>query len=193
MQCQAVSLEANSITLTVMEFELLSPRHTERLLSFETANRAWFESLIAPRASDFYSVSGVRDHIDQQVEFMAESDCRSFVLVRQSRIIARANLKNVSPKTRSAEVGYRVGQEFTGSGIGTLCVSHLIRDANRLPSIATLFGCVLDNNPASKRILEKHGFRGESYQPNFFEIGGIVYGLHTLRLTLDGMNPSRSC
>jgi len=53
------------------------------------------------------------------------------------------------------EVGYRIGQEHWGKGIATGALSQLLVEVGERPLYAT----VAAHNPASRRVLEKCGFR----------------------------------
>ena len=53
------------------------------------------------------------------------------------------------------EVGYRIGQEHWGKGIATAALSQLLAEVSERPLYAT----VAAHNPASRRVLEKCGFR----------------------------------
>ena len=70
----------------------------------------------------------------------------SYVLVQNNCIIARANIKEVHPNG-TAEIGYRVGRNVTGKGIGSLCVTHLVNTGINLV-LNQLSAVVLNNNPA---------------------------------------------
>lgn len=83
----------------------------------------------------------------------------AFVLVRDSEIIARANLKDICRDSQTAEAGYRVAKDSTGQGVGTRCVGRFIQEAMSLKFLSKIRGYVLDNNPGSARILQKHGFQ----------------------------------
>ncbi|MEM8736786.1 MAG: GNAT family N-acetyltransferase [Planctomycetota bacterium] len=169
----------------MIEFYVLDESHVESLLEFETRNREWFESLIAPRDASFYDQAGIQQHIHALVEGMSLGHSASWVALESGELVARANLKNVCQKTRTAEVGYRVGKSSTGKGVGSACVAQLIRYASAETGIAELFGYVLGNNPASRRILEKHGFCETPAYNSTYEIQGVVYPLSKLRLELE--------
>jgi len=71
------------------------------------------------------------------------------VLVQNNCIIARANIKKVHPNG-TAEIGYRVGRNVTGKGIGSRCVTHLVNTGINLV-LNQLSAVVLNNNPASSQ------------------------------------------
>lgn len=147
-----------------MKFETLSMEHMRSLLEFELNNRLWFESMITPREESFYSLEGVIEHVESMVEGMSANVLYSGILTDGGKVLARGNLKDISDKT--AYVGYRVGKAFLSNGLASRCLTELIIMAKRL-GIDTLKAQVLDNNPASARVLEKQGFDVLETIPNF--------------------------
>lgn len=61
----------------------------------------------------------------------------------------------------SAEVGFWLGKRFHGRGIMTEAVRLVCHHAFDELNIVRLYACVFEPNVASKRILEKNGFRVE--------------------------------
>jgi ribosomal-protein-alanine N-acetyltransferase len=139
-----------------MEFETLSQHHSKQLLEFEVKNRLWFESFIEPRETDFYTHEGVNKHINLLSKQMRTKEGYSGVLVLNGQIVARANLKDISNK--SGFVGYRVAQDFSSQGLASYCLSKLLSVAQNELELQQLKAMVLENNPASMRVLQKHGF-----------------------------------
>jgi ribosomal-protein-alanine N-acetyltransferase len=156
-----------------MKFERLNHKHGLRLLSFETESKDYFESLIAPRADAFYSARGIDCHIEELNSAYAQSASYSLVLCDNNTIIARANFKEIDLKFKSAEIGYRVSQAYVGQGIGSKCAQELIALARHRLQLKKLSAYVLENNPASVRILEKNYFSKAFDIPEYVEHQGI--------------------
>ncbi len=155
-----------------MKFEVLSLEHTNALLEFELSNRAWFESMIAPRAETFYSLAGVRQHIAELNEAMLLNSSYSLVLVSKGVIVARANLKDITKET--AYVGYRVSKSHLSQGFASRCLVELVVKAQQL-AIKTLKAQVLDNNPASSKVLEKQGFSKQETITEFYQLNDQMH------------------
>jgi len=66
----------------------------------------------------------------------------------------------------NGEIGYWIGQEFWGKGIGTWIVSELVRTAFHELNLYRLYAEVFEKNTASARILEKNGFAKEATLKN---------------------------
>lgn len=149
-----------------MLFESLNESHAHKLLVFELESREHFESFIASRNDSFYSLTGVLDHIAE----LQHLSGKSFVVLEGGVIAARANIRNIQ-SNGYGEIGYRVGKSAVGKGIGTACVKHLISVAKEL-DLNTLSAFVINNNPASEKVLLNNGFHLDLCIPNGFEHQG---------------------
>jgi ribosomal-protein-alanine N-acetyltransferase len=132
---------------------------TDNLLEFELANRDWFEKFVASRGDYFYSTTAVQDHIRAYRLAKQQGRFHGCVIVNEhGKIVGRANLREMDLKKGVAEVGYRIGQCYTGQGIATAATQHLIALAYGEWHIRQLSGFVSVENPASAKVLEKNGF-----------------------------------
>lgn len=157
-----------------MQFETLTENHLFQLLNFELGNKQWFESVVEPRAADFYSENAVAKHIQTQVKNMNAGLAYSGVLVKNNVIVGRGNLKSICDG--KALVGYRISEKHTSQGFASYCLSGLIDVAKEKFDITVLEAEILDNNPASRKVLEKKDFAEVDYIPKFLTVNGIEYG-----------------
>jgi len=162
-------------------FETLSEKHLDLLFQFELANREWFESMISPREDDFYTMAGIKMHIFDSVINMQLGTHYSGVLMQNDQIVARGNLKDISVKMYKASVGYRVAEHYTGNGCASYCLTELQRIAGDVYLLKELEALVLDNNPASKAVLQKRGFNAENHKANFMELNNVKLGCTTFK------------
>lgn len=142
-----------------MNFESIGEKHVLSLLDFELKNKAYFEKSIAPRDKAFYSLAGVGNHISELVYLQKQNKAFCYVVINDTQdknIVARANLKNIAGKT--GEIGYRVAEGVSGKGIASRCVRRLVEQAKNI-GLSTLTAEVMDNNPASEKVLVKNGFK----------------------------------
>lgn len=63
--------------------------------------------------------------------------------------------------SKSAELGYWIGEPFWGKGIGTKALSEIVKYAFEERDLKRVFANVLDYNKASMKMLEKCGFEFE--------------------------------
>ena len=167
-----------------MKFTPLSREHIKLLLQFEQNNRTWFESFISSRGDDFYSATGVSYHIENAVQAMQQGVGYSGVLIEKGKIIGRGNLKVICSQDKSAYVGYRIGQSAVGKGAASFCLAKLVELASNQLRLSQLNAEVLDNNPASKRVLTKLGFEEINYQQDHSIINGVSLGCTLMNLDL---------
>jgi len=64
---------------------------------------------------------------------------------------------------KNSEVGYFLGEEYWGKGIMTIALRKFVEYTFNTFKVKRIFAPVFDYNVASQRVLEKVGFRKESY------------------------------
>ena len=77
--------------------------------------------------------------------------------------------------TGTAEVGYWLGEPFWGRGIATAAVRGLTRHALTTLRFRRLFATCLAHNAASRRVLEKAGYRLEGITRRSALKNGVIY------------------
>ena len=83
-----------------------------------------------------------------------------------------------------AEISYWLGTPYWGRGLGTSIVSLFTADSfRRTPELQRIFAVVLDGNSASMRLLEKAGYRYESFRYMNVLKGGTKRSSHVFGLT----------
>ncbi|AXT40418.1 N-acetyltransferase [Alteromonas sp. BL110] len=167
-----------------MHFESVAEKHVLSLLEFERNNKSYFEKSIAPREAAFYSINGVGNHVSELRYLQQQERAWGYVLVdkpRNNQIIARANIKN--RQGNRAEIGYRVAQKESGKGIASRSVLFLIDEARSL-GITTLCAEVMDNNPASEKVLIKSGFNPTLCFYHKYLHQGVLYNSTHFELSL---------
>jgi ribosomal-protein-alanine N-acetyltransferase len=160
------------------ELQRLRAEHDDAILEFELANRSYFARSISDRGDDYFSnfVREQRILLDEQ----ATGACVFHVLIDEdSTVVGRFNLYDVDDG--AANVGYRVAERVTGRGVATSALRELCRLAVDDYSLRTLRGAVSGDNVASRRVLEKVGFREDG--PT--EVGGRQGSWYTLTLSND--------
>ncbi len=159
--------------IAIMKLELLSENHIAELMFFEHENRYWFEKFIESRGNDFYSQTSIEQHIIENIQAYHLGKQYPAVVVNGGHIIGRVNLKNICGKAKIADVGYRVSESFSGRGVAGFGVQMLIEISKEQLNLNCLRAFVLENNPASSRVLEKQGFTPNKYIDNYVTVAGI--------------------
>jgi len=77
----------------------------------------------------------------------------------------------------NGEIGYWIGQDYWGKGIGTNVVADLLRIAFDELNLYRIYAEVFDKNPASARVLEKNGLIKEATLKNAIIKDGVRQNL----------------
>lgn len=101
---------------------------------------------------------------------------------RDGQLVANVSLKTINKQMLTAEIGYGVGEEFHGQGIGTQAVRLLIKKVFEETELRKLIAFVHEENRPSCKILENLGFTKEGLLREHFLINGVpvneaVFGL----------------
>jgi ribosomal-protein-alanine N-acetyltransferase len=101
----------------------------------EADARVWLEHVVERRPETNFAIA-VKEQAAGGIGFIVQDDVAS----------------------RSAEIGYWLGQEFWGRGIATEALIAVTEYAFRNHQLCRLFAHVFEWNPASARVLEKAGY-----------------------------------
>lgn len=149
--------------MTSVKIRTLHIADSKNLLKFELDNREWFERHVDPRASSFYSLLGVTEHIESYLFGLQNGTWHPFVIEDgNGRIVGRANLKDINLSDRSAELGYRIAESACGQGLATLAVARLIDEGKLRWNLKRLVANVYAENIGSAKVLKRCGFSVET-------------------------------
>ncbi len=152
---------------------VLHEQDDKALFEFECRNRSYFEEFVPSRGEEYYQYSLFQ--LKHQ-ELLQEQKKRVsiFFLIKEEEtgmIVGRLNVVDIDTKNQSGELGYRVGQEFTGKGIASKALHLLLQDADQY-ELREIHAKTTSGNSASQRILEKCGFTLTSIENNGVELNG---------------------
>ncbi len=89
----------------------------------------------------------------------APENAQHFAIVVDSAVVGGVGFERLQDlSTRTAEIGYWIGEPFWGRGIATMALASATRLAFRDFDFVRLQAGVLEWNPASRRVLEKVGY-----------------------------------
>jgi RimJ/RimL family protein N-acetyltransferase len=87
---------------------------------------------------------------------------RAFAIANDKEFIGAIGIEPCRDINRlSTEFGYWLGEPFWGKGIATLAVKNFVKYIFENYEFIKIFASVYSSNPASKRVLEKAGFKLE--------------------------------
>lgn len=89
------------------------------------------------------------------------------------RLVGGLTISNVRRRAAQfATLGYWMGEEYAGRGLMSEAVSILLPFVFDTLGLHRLQAAFLPHNQASRRVLEKNGFREEGYAENYLQIDG---------------------
>lgn len=155
-----------------------TPADAEELLAFELLNRRYFESWINYRPADYYTPDGVARAI-AAAQQDADNDIGYQHLVRvDGKLVGRVNLTAVKrPHSRSASLGYRVGEAHVGRGIAKQAVRLVMQRAFTELDLWRLDATARPENLASAKVLLSNGFVQYGHSRRSFQLGGTWYDM----------------
>ena len=95
----------------------------------------------------------------------------AFIDNRLDQVVGTGGFKG-SPVDRRVEIGYGVATELRGKGLATAAVRELVRVAFSDPVVVEVYAETATDNVASRRVVEKAGFRHLGRRPT--DADGIV-------------------
>lgn len=133
-------------------------------------------------------------------ESRAGTDYTFFIFIREAgkeELVGGLTLSNI--RRRAAQyvtLGYWMGQDFAGQGLMTEAVGVTIPFVFNGLGLHRIHAAFLPGNTASRRVLEKNGFRKEGFAENYLQIDGrwcdhVLYGLTRERYEAAMRHPDR--
>lgn len=119
-------------------------------------------------------------------EARAGTDYTFFIFVRGrsgEELAGGVTLSNIRRRAAQfANLGYWMGQQYAGKGLMTEAVGIVIPFAFETLGLHRIHAAFLPDNMASRRVLEKNGFRDEGYAEHYLQIDGkwcdhVLFGL----------------
>lgn len=109
---------------------------------------------------------------------------------RRPELVGGATLSNIRRRVaQHVNLGYWMSASHAGKGIMTRAVGGLLPFVFEELELHRIHAACLPDNMASRRVLEKNGFREEGYADNYLQIDGVwrdhvLYGLTRERYEL---------
>jgi [ribosomal protein S5]-alanine N-acetyltransferase len=145
-----------------INIHLMSEDDMEDIFIFEKENRAYFEKSVPPRPADYYSYDTFKELMGPLLNEQ-ENQISYFYIIRTAKrkMAGRINLTDIDPKAGTANIGYRIGENFAGRQIASSALSLLLKEAKEAivtQEIKEIKAKTTWDNPASQRVLLRNGF-----------------------------------
>jgi ribosomal-protein-alanine N-acetyltransferase len=171
--------------VTACSIRRLTRSDAEALARLRAENRSFFEPWEPEHPSQLDTVAGQLRDLDNRERDWAADKRYSFAIVAENgTLVGAVILSNVARGAlQNATIGYYVGSANNGQGYATAAVKHAVGFAFNSIGLHRVEAGVMDHNPASKRVLEKAGFRLEGYARNYLKIDGEWRDHHIFAIT----------
>ena len=144
---------------TLIRLELLSEENSTDVYSFEKENREYFERNLPPRPGNYFDPEGFKEITRELLTEQTNRDVYMH-LIRDSQgaMIGRINLSVLENDQKTAELGYRIGENVTNLGYASEAVRLVLDKAFHTYGLNKIVAGTATDNLASQRVLLKNGF-----------------------------------
>lgn len=155
----------------MISLELMSQENSIDVYFFEEENREYFERNLPPRPGSYFDPEGFKE-ITKELLTEQENHDVYMHLIRDSQgiMVGRINLNVLGSDRKTAELGYRIGENFTNLGYASEAVRLVLDKAFHTYGLDRIIAGTAIDNLASKRVLLKNGFIFSRVIENDFQI-----------------------
>ena len=138
---------------------MLSEENSLDVCSFEKENREYFERNLPPRPGNYFDPEGFKEITRELLTEQRNRDVYMH-LIRDSQgvMVGRINLSVLGSDRKTAELGYRIGENYANLGYASEAVKLVLDKAFHTYGLNRIIAGTATDNPASKRVLLKNGF-----------------------------------
>ena len=144
----------------MISLELMSEENSIDVYSFEKENREYFERSLSPRPAHYFDLEGFKE-ITRELLREQENHDVYMHLIRNAQggvMVGRINLSVLGKDRKTAELGYRIGENVTNLGYASEAVKLVLDKAFHTYGLNRIIAGAATDNLASKRVLLKNGF-----------------------------------
>ena len=145
--------------LEMISLELLSEENSIDVYAFEKENREYFERSLPPRPAHYFDLEGFKE-ITRELLREQENHNIYMHIIRdvQGVMVGRINLSVLENDQKTAELGYRIGENVTNLGYASEAVKLILDKAFNTYGLNKIIAGTARDNLTSKRVLLKNGF-----------------------------------
>ena len=143
----------------MISLELLSEENSLDVYAFETENREYFERNLPPRPANYFDSEGFKEITRELLTEQTNRDVYMH-LIRDSQgvMVGRINLSVLEGDRKTAELGYRIGENVSNLGYASEAVKLVLDKAFTTYGFNRIIAGTATGNLASQRVLLKNGF-----------------------------------
>ncbi|WP_247935477.1 GNAT family N-acetyltransferase [Streptococcus mitis] len=143
----------------MISLELLSEASSLDVYFFEKENREYFERNLPPRPANYFDLEGFKE-ITRELLREQESHDIYVHLIRDAQgiMVGRINLSVLGKDRKTAELGYRIGENVSNLGYASEAVKLVLEKAFTTYGLHRIIAGTATDNLPSQRVLLKNGF-----------------------------------
>ena len=157
----------------------------EKLQDYFLRNQTFLKPWEPERDPAYYQIKSLRKMIRAElIEYRQNKALRLYIQLKgEDQIIGFAGLTNILyGYFRSCFLGYKLDKYYVGQGIMTETLEKVISHAFTTYDLHRIESAVMPENKASRKVLNKLGFREEGFSKDYLKINGkwedhIIYAL----------------
>jgi ribosomal-protein-alanine N-acetyltransferase len=158
-----------------IKLEMLDLLNSKDVFNFEVENRKHFEKNLPPRADDYFVLEKFNNIIRTIIDEQLRGECFMYVIKDEfDNVIGRINFVFVqNSNLKTADLGYRIGEAYTGKGIATKAVEMFLRLGAEVHNLDKITAGTASDNIASQKVLERNGFTFIGKKEKHMEVNGV--------------------
>ena len=143
----------------MISLELLSKENSLDIYFFEKENREYFERNLPPRPANYFDLEVFKE-ITRELLREQENHDVYMHLIRDAQgvMVGRINLSVLENNRKTAELGYRIGENVSNLGYASEAVKLVLEKAFTTYGFNRIIAETATGNLASQRVLLKNGF-----------------------------------
>ena len=143
----------------MISLELMSEENSIDVYTFEKENREYFERNLPPRPANYFDPEGFKEITRELLTEQENHDIYMHIIRDvQGVMVGRINLSVLENDQKTAELGYRIGENVTNLGYASEAVKLVLDKAFHTYGLNRIIAGTATDNLASQRVLLKNGF-----------------------------------
>lgn len=137
----------------------MSKENCMDIYCFEKENRDYFEKNLPPRPDNYFNLDSFQEITNELLVEQNNHDIFMHV-IRNSHgdMVGRINLVTLENDKKTAELGYRIGENYSNLGYASEAVKIVLDKAFNIYGLNKIIAGTATDNFASKKVLTKNGF-----------------------------------
>ncbi|HEV7806207.1 MAG TPA: GNAT family protein [Solirubrobacteraceae bacterium] len=168
---------------------VLEPADAATVLELQLRNRSYWQATGPQRGESWFTLGAQRRRLEQKSQLRADGLGLFFGVVAHERLVGRIALSNiVRGPFLNAYLGYGIDERHAGRGIATAALQQAV-DLAWADGLHRVQAAVSPDNAASKRVLEKVGFRREGLALRYLRLHGGWTDQELWAITVEDARP----